>query len=302
MKENWPALPYTEWKDTCSTLHMWTQIVGKIRLSCTPWTNHSWHVALYVTARGLTTSPIPHKGKIFEIDFDFVDHELLIETNQGELRKLPLRPQSVADFYSEIMKAMRELNLEVHITKIPNEVAEGIPFDQDQKHHSYDRESANRFWQALTQVDRVFKAFRTRFIGKVSPIHFFWGSFDMAMTRFSGRKAPEHPGGVPNLPDWVVREAYSHEVSSAGFWPGGDQSPNAVFYSYAYPEPEGYSTTKVKPEKAFYSAEMKEFFLPYDEVRNAASPDSLLMEFLQSTYEAAANNGAWDREALERGE
>jgi Family of unknown function (DUF5996) len=279
---------------------MWTQIIGKIRLICAPWTNHSWHVALYVTSRGLTTSPIPYQNKIFQIDFDFIDHRLLIETNLGERVNLKLGPQTVARFYDAVFSALRGLGINVRISKTPNELPDVIPFDKDELHKSYDPEYARRFWQILTQVDRVMKDFRARFIGKVSPVHFFWGSFDLAVTRFSGRKAPEHPAGVPHMPDWVVREAYSHEVSSAGFWPGNDQSPNPVFYSYAYPEPVGYNSATVKPSQAFYSAEMREFFLPYEDVRTAASPDEALMEFFQSTYDAAANNGQWDREVLER--
>lgn len=266
----------------------------------TPWINHSWHVTLYVTSRGLTTSPIPYKNEIFQIDFDLIDHRLLILTNRGESRHLALRAMSVAKFYDEFFSALRGLGIEVRISKIPNEIPDAIPFDQDHTHKSYDPEYAARFWQVLTQVDRVMKDFRARFIGKVSPVHFFWGSFDLAVTRFSGRTAPEHAGGVPNLPDWVVREAYSHEVSSAGFWPGNDQAPNPVFYSYAYPEPAGYSSASILPSQAFYSTEMSEFMLPYEEVRRASSPEQVLMDFLRSTYEAAAINGKWDRDALER--
>jgi len=299
MDTKWPVLPYSEWKDTCATLHMWTQIVGKIRLVLTPWTNHSWHVVFYVTSRGLTTSPIPSQSKQFQIDFDFLDHQLLISTTAGERKQFALEPQTVADFYSKTLRALQDLGIDVRISKIPNELPEPMPFDQDTKHSAYDPEYAQRFWQVLTQEDKVMKDFRARFIGKVSPVHFFWGSFDLAVTRFSGRKAPQHPGGVPHLPDWVTREAYSHEVSSAGFWPGNDQAPNALFYSYAYPEPAGFKEAKVKPQEAFYSAEMREFFLPYDDVRKAQSPESALLDFFQSTYEAAATCANWNRTELE---
>jgi len=300
MNENWPALPFQEWKDTYATLHMWTQIIGKIRLACTPWTNHSWHVALYVTSRGLTTSPIPYNNKVFQIEFDFLDHGLHIDTNLGERKTLALRPQTVSYFYNSVFSTLGQLGINVRISKIPNEIADAIPFDQDDVHRSYDADYAGKFWQILTQVDRVMKDFRSGFIGKVSPVHFFWGSFDLAVTRFSGRKAPEHPGGVPHMPDWVVREAYSHEVSSVGFWPGNDQAPTPVFYSYAYPEPAGYNSATVRPSQAFYGAEMREFFLPYEDVRLSTFPDQTLMEFFQSTYEAAADNAGWEREALER--
>ena len=296
----WPSLPFDEWKDTCATLHMWTQIVGKIRLTQTPWVNHSWHVTLYITSRGLTTSPMPHGSRIFQIDFDFIDHLLIIERNDGGKRRLPLKAQPVRDFYRAVMSTLRELDLEVQISETPNEVDEAIPFSQDEKHAAYDAESANRFWGVLLQADRIFKEFRAHFIGKCSPVHFFWGSFDLAVTRFSGRRAPQHPGGVPHLPDAVTREAYSHEVSSCGFWPGGPAMPKPVFYSYAYPEPSGFSAAKVKPDAAFYSSALHEFILPYDEVRKADSPDAILLDFLQSTYEGAAEAGVWDRPALEQ--
>jgi hypothetical protein len=296
----WPSLSYDEWKDTYATLHMWTQVVGKIRFEQTPWINHSWHVTLYVTARGLTTSPIPYDTRTFQIDFDFIDHRLVIQTNDGALRGLELRPRSVADFYREVVATLNELGLEVRIHTTPNEVPDPIPFEQDHTHASYDAERARRFWRILVQADRVFKTFRGRFIGKCSPVHFFWGSFDLAVTRFSGRPAPPHPGGVPHLPDAVTREAYSHEVSSCGFWPGGGPIAYPAFYSYAYPEPTGFADAPVRPKGAFYSRDLREFVLPYDEVRNAARPDEALLEFLQSTYEAAANLGRWDRSALER--
>ena len=298
--EAWPSLPLEEWKDTYATLHMWTQIVGKIRFAQTPWINHSWHVTLYVTSRGLTTSPIPYGEKTFEIDFDFIDHRLVIETSGGDVRFIELRPRSVADFYSEVMSTLRDLGLDIRIHTLPNEVADPVPFEKDEQHASYDPDYANRFWRILVQTDRVFKEFRARFIGKCSPVHFFWGSFDMAVTRFSGRTAPPHPGGVPHLPDVVAREAYSHEVSSCGFWPGGGPVPYPVFYSYAYPAPEGFKDAPVKPSGAFYSTDLGEFLLPYDEVRKAGQPDEMLLDFLQSTYEAAANLAKWDRHALER--
>lgn len=298
--ELWPGLPLDEWKDTYATLHMWTQIVGKIRLVQTPWVNHSWHATLYVTPRGMTTSPIPHGAKTFQIDFDFIAHQLLIQASDGAVRTIALRPMTVADFYKEVMVALRELDLPVRISIIPNEVETPIAFDRDTTHASYDANYAHRLWRILAQSDQVFKEFRARFNGKCSPVHFFWGSFDLAVTRFSGRPAPKHPGGVPNLPDWVTRDAYSHEVSSCGFWPGGGPMPNPAFYAYAYPEPNGFKEAPVRPASAFYSDAMREFFLPYDEVRRAESPKDLLLAFLQTTYEAAASLGAWDRRALER--
>ena len=296
--DSWPSLPYQEWKETCATLHMWTQIVGKIRLVLTPWTNHSWHVTLYLTARGLTTSPIPHGTRLFQIDFDFIDHKLLLTTSDGALREIPLVPQSVAQFYQTLMSMLRELNLPVSINTMPNELPNPIPFERDETHRSYDPEYANRFWRVLLQADRIFKEFRSRFCGKCSPSHFFWGSFDLAVTRFSGKAAPQHPGGIPHLPDAITREAYSQEVSSLGFWPGNEVMP-AIFYSYAYPEPKGFSEAKVKPETATYNPQVKEFVLPYDAVRTAESPDETLLAFAQSTYDAASNLGNWDRAALE---
>ncbi len=298
----WPNLAFQEWKDTYLTLHMWMQIVGKIRLVQTPWVNHSWHTTLYITSRGLTTSPIPYGSRTFQITFDFINHELQIQTNDGEMDAMSLVPRSVADFYVELLARLAELNLEVKIHTTPNEVADPIPFEKDYVHASYDPEYANRFWRALVQADRVFKQFRARFIGKCSPVHFFWGSFDLAVTRFSGRRAPEHPGGVPHLSDWVTREAYSHEVSSCGFWPGSEQMPQPVFYSYAYPEPAGFNAAMVRPGGAGYNTEFREFIFPYDEVRESASPDEVLLEFLQSSYEAAAELGGWNRPELERAE
>src|SRR6266480_571788 len=279
---------------------MWTQIVGKIRLTLTPWTNHSWHVTLYVTSRGLTTSPIPHSVCTFEIQFDFINHQLLVDKSDGARRKLELKPQSVAEFYRTLMRTLEDLDLPVTINTMPNEIENPVPLDQDEEHHSYDPEYANRFWRVLVQSDRVFKEFRSRFCGKCSPVHFFWGSFDLAVTRFSGRPAPPHPGGVPHLPDAVAREAYSHEVSSAGFWPGGGGPVEyAAFYSYAYPAPQGFAAAAVRPEQAFFSKQLGEFILPYDAVRTAPDPEGALMEFLQSTYQAAADLGHWDRAALE---
>jgi hypothetical protein len=298
--EVWPALPLDGWKETYATLHRWTQIVGKVRLARMPWVNHSWHVTLYVTARGLTTGPMPCGDKSFQIDFDFIDHQLPVRTSDGEVRSLALRPRSVADFYRELTATLRELGVETAIYPRPNELEDATPFAEDEGHASYDPDAANRCWRVLVQAERVFTAFRARFLGKCSPVHFFWGAFDLAVTRFSGRPAPPHPGGVPHLPDRVAREAYSHEVSSAGFWPGDGRYPTPAFYSYAYPEPDGYRDAAVRPVGAFYHPELREFLLPYDEVRAAGSPDGALLEFLEGTYRAAADLGRWDRSALER--
>jgi len=295
----WPALPFQEWQATAETLHMWTQIVGKVRLKLTPWINHSWHVTLYVTARGLTTSPIPHGVHTFEIRLDFVEHELRILKSDGAMRVIKLVPQSVAAFYHSVMDALNDLALPVKIDLMPNEIADPIPFDQDERHRSYDPEYANRFWRVLVQSDRVLQKFRSRFCGKCSPVHFFWGSFDLAVTRFSGRAAPPHPGGIPHLPDAITREAYSEEVSSVGFWPGNVASPAAIYYSYVYPEPAGFAEAKVQPVVASYLAALHEFILPYDAVRTASSPDDVLLDFAQSTYDAASTLGKWDRAALE---
>jgi hypothetical protein len=295
----WPAIPYEDWKDTCATLHRWTQIVGKVRLKGTPWVNHSWHVTLYLTSRGLSTSPIPFGERTVEIALDFTDHRLRLHSSDGDSRSFPLRPRTVADFYGDLLRCLSELGFQVRIHRKPNELPDATPFDEDREHRAYDPDAAHRFWLALVQADRVFKKFRSLYLGKVSPVHFFWGSFDLAVTRFSGRPAPPHPGGIPNLPDWVTREAYSHEVSSCGFWPGSDRFPRPAFYSYAYPEPDGFSEQRVKPEAAFYSADWGEFFLPYDAVREAPDPDAVLLDFLGTTYEAAARCGSWDRQALE---
>lgn len=296
----WPQLPLEAWNETYATLHLWTQIVGKVRMVQSPWVNHCWHVTLYVTTRGVTTSPIPHGSRTFQIDFDFIDHQLTVRSSDGGVAGFPLRPQSVAAFYTRLMEEMDKLGLGVSIGILPNEIVDPIPFDQDETHRSYDPEYAARFWQILVQADRVFKTFRRRFIGKCSPVHFFWGAADLAVTRFSGRTAPPHPGGIPNLPDWVSREAYSHEVSSCGFWPGGGPIPYPAFYSYAYPEPAGFAEAPVEPNAAFYSADFREFILPYDAVRQAESPEDTLLAFLQTTYDAAATLGKWDRAFLER--
>ena len=295
----WPALPLDAWADTCATLHMWTQIVGKIRLGESAPINHGWHSTLYVTARGLTTSPIPHGHRIFQIDFDFIDHTLVIEVSDGRSARVPLEPQTVAVFYRRVLDALAGLDIDVRIYAKPNEVADPIPFDRDEVHRAYDRAAVNRFWRVLVQNDRVFKRFRSGFLGKCSPVHLFWGALDLAVTRFSGRPAPPHPGGIPNLPDRVTREAYSHEVSSAGFWAGGGAIAYPAYYSYAYPEPPGFASAAVGPREAFYSTDLHECILPYDVVRTSADPDRVLLEFLQSTYVAAADLARWDRAALE---
>jgi hypothetical protein len=295
----WPELPSAAWHDTCETLHLWTQIVGKIRLARTPWLNHSWHVTLYVTARGLTTSPIPDGADTFQIDFDFIDHVVRISTSGGTGRGFALPGQSVASFHAMVMAALAELGINIAIDEMPNELPDPIRFSQDDRHASYDKDAVHRFFRILTNADRVFKQFRTGFLGKASPVHFFWGSFDLAVTRFSGRRAPRHPGGVPHLSNDVACEAYSHEVSSAGFWPGSGAIDYPAFYSYAYPEPPGFRTMHVRPEAAFFSDDLGEFILPYDAVRLSAEPDQALLDFLQSTYEAAANAAKWDRAALE---
>ncbi len=295
-EESWPELPLAAWQDTYATLHMWTQLVGKVRLALSPHLNHWWQVPLYVDARGLTTSAIPYGGGVFEVQFDFVDHRLIVQTSWDESRVLPLRPQSVAAFCSEFMSVLQSLGITVKIWTLPVEVPNPIRFEQDTQHASYDPEYANRFWHILILSDQVFQEFRGRFIGKCSPVHFFWGSFDLAVTRFSGRRAPEREGA-----DAITREAYSHEVISAGFWPGGGDVKEAAFYAYAAPEPEGFSTQKVQPTEAFYHPQLKEFLLTHDDVRRAASPRQTLMSFLQSTYEAAANLARWNRNELERG-
>jgi hypothetical protein len=291
----WPELPLDAWQDTYATLHMWTQIVGKVRLALSPRVNHWWEVPLYVNARGLTTSAIPCGDGIFEIRFDFIDHKLEIDTSWGSRKILPLKPQSVAAFYAEFMSALKSLGIEVKIWPMPVEVPNPVPCDRDTQHASYDAEYVHRFWQILIVSANIFEEFRAGFLGKNSPVHFFWGSFDLAVTRFSGRRAPERPGA-----DLITREAYSHEVISAGFWPGGGDVKGAAFYTYAAPEPAGLSEQKVKPAEAFYHPQMKEFLLMYDDVRRAASPRQALLDFLQSTYEASANLAHWNRKELER--
>lgn len=295
-----PPLPLEEWQDTYATLHMWMQIVGKVRLARAPMLNHWWQVPFYLTTRGLTTSPIPYGDVSFEISFDFLDHQLRVQTSDNGLRTLALAPRSVSDFYRELMAALRALGLEVKIWTMPVEVPDPIPFDTDERHRTYVAEQAQRFWRVLKRADRILQRFRCRFLGKSSPVHFFWGSFDLAVTRFSGRPAPPHPGGVPHLADRVTRLAYSHEVSSCGFWPGGGPVREPVFYAYAYPEPEGFKRRPVRPAGAFYSNDMGEFILPYEAVRHAADPDAMVLDFVQSTYEAAADLGGWDRRALEQ--
>ena len=294
----WPDLPYPIWHETAATLQLWTQIVGKVRLMLTPWVNHGWQVTLYVTARGLGTSPIPVGNDILEMEFDFISHRLIARTSRGEEQSVPLVPQTVADFYSQVLDLLHGIGVSVAIHDMPNEVANPIRFPNDRTHAAYNAGAAHRFWRALVQADRVFKLFRSGFLGKASPVHFFWGSFDLAVTRFSGRKAPLHPGGIPGLPDAVAREAYSHEVSSAGFWPGNDALPQAAFYSYAYPEPSGFRDGPVA-SGAYFDTKLGEFILPYDTVRGAAQPDALLLEFLFTTYAAAADAAGWDRAALE---
>jgi hypothetical protein len=298
VRPDWPELDYADWRDTALTLQLWTQIVGKIRVALAPWRNHGWHVPLYVTARGLGSSAVPAGAEIIDIEFDFVDHRLACRSSNGLARHVALRPMTVAAFYAEVMAAMAAIGAEVRINLLPNEVADPIAFDKDTLHASYDGEAAHRFWRALLQIDRVFKRFQSGFLGKVSPVHFFWGSFDLAVTRFSGRPAPRHPGGVPGLPDGVTREAYSHEVSSAGFWPGSDAYPQPAFYSYAYPEPSGFRASPIPAEASFDEA-LGEFVLPYSAVREADDPDALLLAFLSATYAAAADLGSWDRAALE---
>ncbi len=295
----WPELPYLAWREHYATLHLWTQIVGKIRLMQTPWVNHGWHVALYVTARGLTTSPIPYESRVFQMTFDFVEHALRIEVSDGGEGRVELRPRSVADFRGALMEALARLGITVSINDLPSEIPNAVPFSEDHSHTSYEPAAAHALWQALLQIDRVFKHFRSGFLGKVSPVHFFWGSFDMAVTRFSGRTAPPFTGKVPGLANEVMREAYSHEVSSAGFWPGGNGVDHASFYSYAYPVPATFKAAPVQPAEASFSEALGEFLLPYDVVRLSSDPDATLLAFLQSTYEAAANSAQWDREVLE---
>lgn len=299
--EAWPSLPLQAWQDTFTTLHMWTQIVGKTRLALSPMVNHWWNVTFYLTPRGLTTSAMPYGERTFSVDFDFIDHLLLVRTSDGTARVLPLARQSVAEFYQQYLALLRSLGLEVRIWPVPVEVERAVPFAEDREQASYDPAYAHRFWRVLAETDRVLQRFRGRFLGKCSPVHFFWGGCDLAVTRFSGRRAPEHPGGVPNVANWVMWEAYSHEVSSCGFWPGGGPVAEPVFYAYAYPEPPGFAEAQVQPQEAYYNQDMREFLLPYEAVRTAERPDDVLLAFLQGTYEAAADLGQWDRKALERG-
>ena len=294
----WPALRYADWSDTCETLHMWTQVVGKIRMEKTPPMNHWWHVTLYVTPRGLGTSAIPDGSRTFAIEFDFLAHRLTMITSEGDRREIGLEPMTVADFYDRVMRALRELKIDVHINTLPSEVPNPIRFEDDDVHHSYDAAAAQRFWRALICSWNVMLEFRSRFIGKVSPVHFFWGSFDLAVSRFSGRRAPVHPP-VPGVPDSIIQDAYSHECSSIGWWPGG-QGFDAAYFSYTYPEPPGFAKARVRPAAASYNDTLREFVLPYDAVRNAPNPESALMEFCQSTYEAGANLAHWPRQELER--
>lgn len=298
----WPPLPLSDWADTCATLQLWMQIVGKIRLTHAPMLNHWWQVPLYVTCRGLTTSPIPYRSgtRHFQIDFDFIAHRLELKTSDGASEMIPLAPRTVADFYADIMARLHRLGLETRIWTMPVEIEAAVPFDQDRNHAAYDPEQAHRFWRILVQADRVFTRFRSRFLGKASPVHFFWGSFDMAVTRFSGRPAPRLASKSPNVAAWVMFEAYSHEVSSCGFWPGNGGLGEPAFYSYAYPEPEGFATAPLRPSSAYYNRDLRQFLLPYEAVRRVRSPDDDITDFLQSTYEAAANLAHWDRSALER--
>jgi hypothetical protein len=297
----WPALAYEDWADTCNTLHLWTQVVGKVKLRLAPLVNHWWGIVLYVNARGLTTGPMPYRDRALQIDFDFCAHELVLHTSDAREQRIRLAPMTVADFYAAVMCALRALQIDVHIWTMPSEIESAIPFELDRVHKSYDAAAANTFWRQLVQADRVFKIFRARYLGKVSPSHFFWGSFDLAMTRFSGRTAPPlKSNATPNVAAWVMNEAYSHECSSVGFWPGNGGYGKAAFYAYAYPEPEGFGAAPVQPAAAAYNADVGQFLLDYDAVRTVASPDDALLDFMQSTYEAAASRGNWDRKALER--
>lgn len=295
----WPALPYETWQTTCNTFHRWLQIAGKVKTAKSPWTNHAWGTSLYVSSRGLTTLLIPGGGRSFSIEFDLIRHELIIQSTDGSEEILPLRAESVADFYNRFNQALGRLEIRGPYSAVPDETLDRIPFQEDTIHHSYDREAVHRFWQILVLSNEVFQEFRSEFLGKTSPIHLFWGSLDLAVTRFSGRRAPEHPGGVTNLSDEIVKEAYSHEVSSSGFWPGNDLIPMPLFYSYAYPQPEGFEKANISPAAAYYHGGLREFVLPYETVQTSSNPSKTLMEFLRSTYEAAADRGGWDRDLLE---
>lgn len=295
----WPALYYNEWKDTLATVQLFAQIVGKVRLRNMPWLNHSWHVTLYVSATGLTTGSMPYEGGTFQIDFNFITHEVVISTSMGEVRTVRLYPRSVASFYNELLTQLDAAGIDTYIYAVPNEIDPAIPFAEDETHKSYDAAHMNRFWQALVKVHNVFLRFRAGFTGKCSPVHLFWGAFDLAVTRFSGRRAPLHSGDAPNMPLRVMQEAYSHEVSSCGFWPGSDQFPQAIFYAYCYPTPDAFGKQAVEPAEAYYSNEMGEFILPYDAVQQSSNPERMLLAFLQTTYAAAANTGNWNRHELE---
>ena len=299
-RNNWPELNLPEIKDTLATLHQWIQIVGKIRLRAMPWQNQSWHTTLYVTPKGFSTNAIPYQGQTFQIDFDFTRHQLIIKSSVAEDQTIELRPKTVADFYDELFAKLTQMGIDVEIHGAPNEMEPAIPFRKNTVNKSYDPTAAQNIWLAMLKANAVFQQFRSSFIGKCSPVHLFWGAFDLAVTRFSGNPAPPHPGGMPNMPLEVMQEAYSQEVSSAGFWPGSDDFPTAIFYSYVYPAAENFATQKVKPEQAFYSEEMGEFMLKYDDVRNSANPEKTLLDFLQSTYEAAANTSGWERKKLEK--
>jgi hypothetical protein len=299
MTTNWPQLDFVKLKDTIVTVQLWTQIVGKIRLRKMPWLNHSWHVTLYVYPRGLTTGNMPYKNGSFQIDFDFIAHEILITASSGESQKVALYPRTVASFYKEVFEKLHILGIDVAIYACPNELDPAIPFEKDELHQTYNKEQMGVFFKALLNINVVFTKFRAGFTGKCSPVHFFWGAFDLAVTRFSGREAPKHPGGAPNMPDRVMQEAYSHEVSSCGFWPGNEQFPHPAFYAYCYPTPADFGKQPVEPPEAFYSTEMGEFFLKYDDVSGSDDPQGRLMQFLESTYVAAATTGNWDRKALE---
>jgi hypothetical protein len=294
----WPPLPFASWQDTCATLHMWTQIVGKTRLALAPSENHWWQVPLYLMSRGLTTSVMPCRGRALEVEFDFLDHRLFLRTSDGGTESVALAPRTVADFYEAYLEALRSLRIEAAIRPVPVEVETAIPFGEDRTHATYDADAAQRWWRLMAEADRVLKRFRGRFLGKQSPVHFFWGSFDLAATRFSGRPAPVHPGGAPNCPDYVMVEAYSRECSSCGFWPGNPAFPEPAFYAYAYPEPAGYADAPAGPAGAFYHRDMREFVLPYEAVRASSAPDETLLDFCQATYEAAAEG--WDRALLDR--
>lgn len=296
---DWPALPFAEWKDTAATLHMWLQIVGKIRVACASWENHQWHITLHLTSRGLTSRPIPLGRRTFQIDFDFVDHELVILASDGSADRLELRPRSVAEFHAALMTKLKGMGITVEIHGTPNEVPEPVPFRDNERDGDYQPQYANRFWRVLSSSGMVFTEFRGGFIGKCSPVQFFWGAMDLAVTRFSGARAPVHPGGIPGLPDWITREAYSHQVSSAGFWAGGESHPHPIFYSYAYPNPPGFPEAKVGPPAAGWNSDLMEFVLPYEAMRTSPDPRRALLEFLETTYAAAADLGGWDRGSLE---